>query len=107
MRRGTTPTLRITVGADITDMDIYLALRTGRKLLVKTNEALGIEVDGEGEDAKTVITAPLTQADTLGMQEGRACEVQVRAVKDDGTVAIATTIGKLDVERILQDGELR
>ena len=103
MRRGTTPTLRVTVDADITEMDVYLALRAGRVLIVKETDALDMSL---GEDGKTTVLCPLTQADTLKMAAGTNCEVQVRAIEGDGAVAIATTIGSVPVERILQDGVL-
>lgn len=107
MRRGTTPTLRVTVDADLTGMSLYLALKAGgRALVVKRNADMDIEVDGEGDDAATVITVKLSQSDTLGMKSGDKCEVQLRAVTDGGETALATNIGSLPVQRILQDGEL-
>lgn len=103
MRRGTTPTLRITVDADLTDMELYLALKTGGKpLVVKRNGDMEVDV----ANGKSVIVVRLTQADTLGMKAGDKCEIQLRAVTDGGDTAIATTIGSVPVQRILQDGEL-
>ena len=106
MRRGTTPTLRITVGADIHSMSIHLALKCGRKLIEKRNADMEITLDETGETPKTVIECPLSQRDTLAMAEGQRCEVQIRAIEDGGAVALATTIASVAVERILQDGEL-
>lgn len=106
MRRGTTPNIRVTVNADITDMYIYLAFSVGRYLFVLENDDLNIELDESGDSPSTVITATLTQEQTLAMKSGYDCEVQIRAVKDSGITAIATTIAKIPVERILQDGVL-
>lgn len=103
MRRGTTPTLHVTVDADLTDMELYLALKTGgRPLVVKRNRDMEIAV----EDGKTSIELRLSQSDTLAMKAGDKCEVQLRAVTDGGETAIATTIASIPVQRILQDGEL-
>ncbi len=103
MRRGTTPTLHVTVDADLTDMELYLALKTGgRPLVVKRNRDMEVSV----EDGKTSIELRLSQSDTLAMKAGDKCEVQLRAVTDGGDTAIATTIASIPVQRILQDGEL-
>lgn len=103
MRRGTTPTLHVTVDADLTDMEVYLALKTGgRPLVVKRNRDVEMAV----EDGKTTMDVKLTQSDTLAMKAGDKCEVQLRAVTDGGETAIATTIATIPVQRILQDGEL-
>ena len=103
MRRGTTPTLHVTVDADLTDMELYLALKSGgRPLVVKRNRDMEVSV----EDGKTSIELRLSQSDTLAMKSGDKCEVQLRAVTDGGDTAIATTIASIPVQRILQDGEL-
>ena len=101
MRRGTTPTVTVTVDADLTGMDVHLALNAGT-LIVKETDDLEITVDG----GVTTIVANLTQADTLSMTAGSMCEVQVRAFNSDGSVAMATDIGQMKVCRILEDGEL-
>lgn len=101
MRRGTTPTITVEVDADLTGLDIHLALDAGT-LIVKETDDLGIDI----ADGKTVITANLTQDDTLAMRAGANCEVQLRAFNSDGSIAMATTIGTIPVGRILEDGEL-
>lgn len=102
MRRGTTPTVTATVDADLTGMNIYLAFKqSGRELVVKENADLVITV----EDDVTTVQCPLSQADTLAFGNG-TCEVQIRATKNDGATALATSIGTVDIERILQDGVL-
>lgn len=100
MRRGTTPTITITVDADLTGMIIHLAFKTGERLLIKTNKDFDISY----EENKTVITCKLTQEETLSMQSGKNCEVQIRAVQNNGKTAVATTIGTISVARILEDG---
>ena len=101
MRRGTTPTLAVTVDADISAYLVYLTFKNGDALLTKTNDDLTITVD----DGVTTIEAALTQAETLAFKTG-ATEVQVRAVDSNGDIAIATTIGSVNVDRILLDGIL-
>ena len=101
MRRGTTPTITVKVGADLTGMDVHLALKAGA-LIVKETGDLEIEV----RDGATIITCTLTQEDTLAMTSDMDCEVQVRAYTSDGSVAMATSIGSVPVRRILEDGEL-
>ena len=99
MRRGTTPTITVSVGADLTDLNVHLALDAGT-LIVKDDP------DMEYADGVTTITAKLTQEDTLSMQAGHICSVQVRAFNADGSTAMASTIGTVPVEGILEDGEL-
>lgn len=101
MRRGTTPTLVVTVGADLSGLEVHLAINSGG-LLIKETSDLEIEI----EDGTTTITAKLTQNDTLAMKSGQNCEVQVRAYTADGSIAMATTIGSVPVDRILEDGFL-
>lgn len=105
MRRGTTPTLEITVDADLSGFNIYLTFKNGDKLLTKTNDDLSIEYES-GQHPSTTITAILSQEDTLSFKSGTTCEVQVRAVDDSGYPAVATTIGTLPVDRILLGGVL-
>lgn len=103
MRRGTTPTIRVTVAdADITGMRIYLTLESGRTEITRENDSLEISL----EDGDTVILCRLTQAETLAFKPGQRCEVQIRAIDNGGAVALASTIGSIPVDRILLDGEL-
>lgn len=105
MRRGTTPTLRVTVDADITEYKLYLALKTRGKLIVKSDE-LEVSTEEGDKGTVTVIICRLTQEDTLAMQAGQKCEVQIRAVDKGGATALASNIDSIPVERILQDGVL-
>lgn len=103
MRRGTTPTIVVTVDGDISQMDIYLTFKCGRRELTKTGADLTVTTEQHGQLTSTRIETKLSQADTLGMQAGQDCEVQIRACSGEGT-AIATTIGSIDVDRVLKDG---
>ena len=100
MRRGTTPTITVTVGADLTGKEIHLAFQSG-ELVVKSGNDLDVSV----EDGITTITTALTQEDTLSFSTAQ-CRVQARAFNSDGSIALATDIGTLDVRDILEDGKL-
>lgn len=101
MRRGTTPTIRVKVSADLSGLEVHMALKAGA-LIVKETEDLEIEAG----DGCTLITCTLTQADTLALSSDMSCEVQIRAYTSDGAVALATNIGTVPVLRILEDGQL-
>ena len=101
MRRGTTPTITVKVNSDLSDLNVNLALDAGT-LIVKTGDDLSVEV----EDGVTTVSTTLTQEDTLSMTSGKDCQVQIRAYKSDGSTAMATTIGVIPVERILEEGVL-
>lgn len=100
--RGTTPTFTVEVDADISDMDIYLTFAQGRVRIVKTGDDLDVAVD----ESVTVITCKLTQDETLMFAASKNVEVQIRAVRENGTVALATTIDEFSVRRVLQEGVL-
>ena len=96
MKRGTTPTLTLTVDADIVGWTVYASFRTNGKVFTFENDRLQMT----SEDDVTTILLTLTQEETLAMHG--SAEVQIRAIKD-GT-AIATDIQRVDVGRILKDG---
>jgi hypothetical protein len=102
MRRGTTPTIEVTVAHDLTDYGIHLALMQGGDLVVKTGDELEVEI----VNGSTAIKATLTQEETLRLKSGKKVEVQVRAIRDGGAVAMATNIATIEVQRILQEGVL-
>ena len=103
MRRGTTPTINITVDSDLTGYVIYLTFRQNDgQSITKTNDDLNIDVD----DDKTFIDCTLTQAETLMFNPPNYIEVQIRAVTPGGQTAVASTIASIPIERILQDGVL-
>ena len=106
MRRGTTPTKPVVVkGADLTAMDVRLAFRCGRHLVIKEQGDIEMEAFADSEGVTcTRIVATLTQRETLKWQAGQKVEVQVRAI-DSAGYALATEdrdVGK--AKRILQDG---
>lgn len=101
MRRGTTPTITATVDADISALNIHLALDAGT-LIVKSGEDLTVNY----ADGVTTVEATLTQEDTLAMEAGNVCSVQIRAYNSDGSIAMATDIATVPVSGILEDGEL-
>ena len=103
MRRGTTPTITVTVDADLTGMSLYLAFKQpGTPPLVKADTDLDVTVEGQ----ETTISATLTQEETLAMREGVDVKVQLRGVDNSGAVAVASSIGSIPVSAILQDGVL-
>jgi len=101
MRRGTTPTLTLTVDADLLGWTMYVALRAGGETLVLEGERL--DASAGTEEGTTDIALTLTQAETLAMSSG-PCEVQLRAARNGS--AVATDIARIDVGRIIQDGEI-
>lgn len=104
MRRGTTPTITLTVDKDVSDgWTLYATFRSGMHNVTLENDRMTIELEPstETEGDKTLITVTLTQEETLSLGVGNA-EVQVRAIKD--STAIATDIQRVDVGRILKDG---
>ena len=103
MRRGTTPTITLTVDKDVSTWTLYATFRSGMHNVTLENDRMTVELEPETEpeEAKTLITVTLPQEETLSLGVGNA-EVQVRAIKD-GT-AIATDIKNIDVGRIIKDG---
>jgi len=111
MRRGTTPTVTLTVTngdgspCDLTDADVYVTFReVGGNGFSKTfrdgDDGVDIALEGDA----SVISITMTQADTLRFHAGRKVRVQVRS-KAMG-IAQATTIEEFMAEEILLDGEI-
>lgn len=109
MRRGTTPTVEITVTnddgtpLDLTNADIHItfAEKSGRNHQITKRESddmVSVEFDG----AATVISVFLTQEETLSFHEGRKVRVQVRSV--EAGIALATDIGEFSADEILLEG---
>lgn len=99
MRRGTTPTLTITVsGLVVTDLKtIKVTFKQGTTELTKSTDE--VTVDAENN----TISVPLSQADTLKFDSG-AVSVQVRGLLADGVTAIASAIKSFSMDKILLDG---
>ena len=96
MRRGTTPTLRITVeGVQLDSLtSIFLTLKQGNTELEKTN----LEIDAE----HNVMSVDLSQEETLMFDEG-GIRVQFRAILQNGK-AVASDIVTTTMEEILMEG---
>ena len=97
MRRGTTPTLQITVTGltDIEVQNVYLTLRQGQTTIEKTES--GVTIDGE------VISANLTQEETLSLVAKVDVALQLRVLSTNNT-AYASNIVTVPVEAILKEG---
>lgn len=82
MRRGTTPTLTLTVDAELEGWACYVAIRSG----CFTTIIEGDRLDVSQEDGTTTIELTLTQEETLALRVG-AAEIQVRDVRNGGTLS--------------------
>lgn len=120
MRRGTTPTITLTItnsdggDCDLTEHELYITFQEKPSAKEKNNARLslygftkretdkGVEVFHEGKS--TIIGITLSQAETLGFSSGRTIQVQLRC-KALG-IAQATTIDGFKAEEILLDGEI-
>lgn len=100
MRRGTTPTVTLTVDADLDGCDVHVAMRNNGRTVVKSGDELDISSDGE----KTMVKARLTQEDTLGLVPDSPARFQIRYKRGDE--AFATGIAQTSVEAILEEGEI-
>ncbi|MBQ9041410.1 MAG: hypothetical protein IJ111_01180 [Eggerthellaceae bacterium] len=102
VRRGTTPTLAFSVDIDLTVFEkVHVAFLENRHLLVKEGDDIRFY---KREDGGTNVVVTLSQADTLSWKEGKAVEVQVRYKR--GEKADASSIGVLQIERLLEEGEI-
>lgn len=103
------------MNADLTGMSVHLAFKVGCVLIVKTGDDLTVTTEEVNSNTITHVSTTLTQEETLSMRaeasgtmlDPAKCEVQIRAVQDDGAVAIATCIGAIPVKRILEEGVIR
>ena len=97
-RRGTTPTLTITLDEPelLQNSTLYLSIKQQRHMLVKSGTALTVD-----RTAGT-IQVQLSQAETLQYREGSA-QIQIRGVTAAGN-AWATDIASIEVQPVLQNG---
>ena len=80
-------------------MTVYVTVKDSYGVIItKTGDELSISADETG----SAIAFRLTQEETLRVKEGKA-EVQVRFIDAQG-VALATDIGQINIERVLQPG---
>ena len=102
MRRGTTPTLTIKLnGMMVEDLKtIWVTFKQKDIVLTKTEADVGKDIE------ENALTVPFTQEDTLAFKSGNV-KVQIRALLEDGTTAIASKIKTFDMEDILQEGVMQ
>ena len=102
MRRGTTPTLTISVtGIQVSDLKtIKVTFKQGSVEITKNTDE--VSVDGY----YNTISVYLTQEETLKFNGG-SVSVQIRGLLADGTTAIASKIKTLTMEKILLDGVIK
>jgi hypothetical protein len=97
MRRGTTPTLQITVtGLSKIEIQVLHLIIEQQGVVIKKTEQ-DVSIDGE------VISAALTQEETLSLTAGMDVAVQLRVLSKSGT-ACASNIVPVPVGEILEDG---
>lgn len=97
MRRGTTPTLQITISGleDIQISKLYLTLKQDSTVIEKTEQ--DVTIDGN------VLSAELTQEDTLAFTANKNVLLQARILSESDT-AYATNILSIPAGAILKDG---
>lgn len=98
MIRGTTPTLKLKLNGIETSRlaSVYVTIKQGEKEVTKTND------DGITAESKSVLSAPLTQEDTLTFDQGYVY-IQLRAMTtDDLSIASKTRLVLMD--DILKEG---
>lgn len=100
MKRGTTPTLQITVtGIDVQYLtSIFLTLKQ-KKVEITKRETDIVKVYDETNNRLDV---QLTQKETLSLEDGMV-NIQLRAITSQGK-AIASNIRTIPVDHILRDG---
>lgn len=95
----TTPTLTLTVGADLTGMDVYVTIQQGSTLV--TIEDAEMEYDG----GKTTIAVTLSQEQTALFSRG-SCDVQVNWLdlrgKRNATIVRSIPIGTQLLDSVLE-----
>lgn len=111
MRRGTTPTITLTVSSDdgsdidLTGQEVYVTFReNGPNGASFTKRETDDGVVITHEEPNSIVSVTLTQAETLGFKENRTVRVQARC--KIGNTAIGTKIESFEVEEILLDGEI-
>lgn len=97
MRRGTTPTFQITV-TGLSDIEIDVLWLTLKQYTTEiTKERDDVEMQGD------MISAALTQEETLMLDAGAKVGIQLRVLSTNNT-AYASNIIYVDVEEVLKDG---
>lgn len=98
MRRGTTPTLRITCSLPLDECkSVWLTIKQPGVEITKKQGDLAPTEDG--------FAVTLTQAETLRLMDSVLARVQLRALLHSGS-ALASNIAEVPVGAILKDGEI-
>lgn len=99
MRRGTTPTLTITLdGVLVSDLgQVFVTFEQKGIELTKQNDDITLDVEANA------IIVPFSQEDTLTFNQGPV-NCQLRALLADGTTAIASKIKAFSMDKVLLDG---
>lgn len=84
MRRYTTPTITLTLAADISAADIYVTFKQHSTTLTKSGEDVTAAYDAE--TGKTTLTTTLSQTETASFSAGAPndCFVQVNWITSGG-----------------------
>ena len=98
MKRGTTPTITMTVDMDLTTWTVYISIHSTKNNTITFDDN---RLTKSYANETTTMTLTLTQQETLALGVGIA-DIQLRAIKD-GT-AVASSIEQIPIGRILQDG---
>lgn len=107
MRRGTTPTITLSVTntdgspCDLSGQEIHVCFESGSRKLIKTEDDMTITVS----EMATTLSIPLSQAETLSFRESKTVRVQLRCKAQNGK-AQATDIGSFTADEILEEGEI-
>lgn len=98
MRRGTTPTLTLTVNdMDLTAIrSLYVTITQFSNIITKTSDDDSLKVE------EHTVSVWLSQEETLSFKTGYA-EIQIRGVAENGE-AFATDIAKIPVKTVLLEG---
>ena len=91
--RGTTPTVTVTVGTDLTGWTAYMTFEHSRGILTKSGDDVTVTA--------TTVACRLTQEDTLSFPEGGLVKVQVLWVDAVGDV-VGTKCDENSVFRVLE-----
>lgn len=99
MIRGTTPTLTFTLPFNTSIIDVLYITFSQKDQEVFTLEKSDCIL------SDNVITAKLTQNQTLAFNHNSLVEIQIRVLTNDGDSLASDTI-RTGVEKILKDGEI-
>lgn len=106
MIRGTTPTNRFYMDIDLSSAKVYLTYAQGGNVVFeKTGDDLIFASEAVDDETQYIMSANLTQEDTLALKSDKQVRIQIRAVFVDGK-SVASEIMEVTVGDILKDGEI-